>query len=92
MSALSPRATLDEKLQLVFSLFDNNDTKTIESPELFQLLRMMLGRHHDDADLQAICEKFLSRFPDGLDFDAFTQMLDVSDLTKLTLNATGKAR
>ena len=86
MSSLSPRATLDEKLHFVFDLYDMNQTGRLESLELFQLLRMMLGLMHDDNDLQSITETYLKRFPNGMNYEAFVQMFDVSDLNKLTLS------
>lgn len=66
MSSLSPRATLEEKLRLLFELFDMNQTGRIESLELFQLLRMTTGYAHDDRDLQTTCDTYLQRFEHGL--------------------------
>jgi len=59
-----PRASLEEKLRVAFSLFDANGSGRIDAPELFQLLRLMTGRVHDDKDLQAItdgCAQFKNR-------------------------------
>ena len=78
--------TLEEKLRFVFALFDMNDTGLLESLELFQLLRMTLGTTISDRDLQGVCDSYMQRFPNGMTFDAFTQMVDVADLNKLTLN------
>ena len=86
MSSLSPRATLEERLRLVFSLFDHNNSELLEWPEMFQLLRMMLGTTHDDRDLQAICDSSARRFPEGLDFEAFCELVAITDVDKLTLN------
>jgi serine/threonine-protein phosphatase 2B regulatory subunit len=86
MRALSVRSTLDEKLRFTFDLFDMDGTGQLQSPEMFQLLRMMLGRAIDDHDLQEITDTYLKRFPTGCTFDIFCQMFDVSDLNKLTLN------
>lgn len=47
---------------------------------------MITGRMHDDVDLQQIVDSYLKRFPNGLNFDAFSQMFTISDLAKLTLN------
>ena len=78
--------TLEEKLRFVFALFDMNDTGLLEALELFQLLRMTLGTTISDRDLQAVCDSYMERFPNGMTFDAFTQMVDVADLNKLTMN------
>jgi serine/threonine-protein phosphatase 2B regulatory subunit len=86
MSSLSPRATLEERLKLIFSLFDMNQSGFLESIELFQLLRMMMGTTHDDRDLQAICDMYERRFPDGLTYEVFCDLIDVADVDKLTLN------
>lgn len=86
MRALSVRATLEDKLKFTFELFDVNGNGTIEPTEMFELFRLMLGRAHDDRDLQAITEAYLRRFPAGFTFDLFCKMFDVSDLNKLTLN------
>ena len=86
MSSLSPRATLEERLRMTFSLFDHNNSGTLDWPEMFQLLRMMLGTTHDDCDLQAICNTCEQRFPEGLDFEAFGELVAVTDVDKLTLN------
>jgi len=81
-----PRASLEEKLRLAFSLFDANGSGRIDGPELFQLLRLMTGRVHDDKDLQAITNGYLRRFPSGFTFEIFCQMVDISDLNRLTLS------
>ena len=86
MSALSPKSTLEGKLKFVFNLFDMNKTGRLDAPELFQLLRMTMGTSHDDSDLQTICDGFLRRFPEGMDYDTFVQLFDVADINKLTLN------
>ena len=86
MSALSVRTTLEAKLQFVFDLYDFNGSGTIQATEMFELLRMILGRAHDDHDLWIITQKYLDRFPSGLTFEIFCQMFDVSDINKLTLN------
>lgn len=86
MRGLSVRSTLDEKLRFTFNLFDMDGSGQLQAPEMFQLLRMMLGRAIDDRDLQEITDTYLKRFPTGCTFDIFCQMFDVSDLNKLTLN------
>ena len=89
MSALSPRATLEDKLRFVFTLFDMNGTGTLETPELFQLLRMTMGQSRSDRDLQRVCDDYLRRFPNGMTYNVFVQLFDVADLNKLTLNLSG---
>ena len=86
MSALSPNATLDEKLQFAFKLYDMNDSGEVEGPEIFQLLRMGLGRSHGDAQLQAIVDHVMSQHPDGVTLNDFALLIDVSDLSKLTIS------
>ena len=86
MSALSPRATLEEKLELAFGLFDVNDSGRVEASEVFEMLRMMVGTIHDDNDLQSIVDEYMKRFPEGMGLQDFMQMVDVGDLSKLTLN------
>lgn len=86
MRSLSVRATLEQKLKFTFDLYDMNGSGTIQPAEMFQMLRMMLGRAHDDGDLHKITLAYLNRFPAGFTFDIFCQMFDVSDLNKLTLN------
>jgi len=86
LRALSVRSSLEQKLRFTFDLYDMNGSGVIHPPEMFELLRMMLGRAHDDRDLQAITDAYLKRFPGGFTFDIFCQMFDVSDLNKLTLN------
>ena len=62
-----------------------NNTGRVEALELFQLLKMTLGTTHSDHDLQGICDAHLARFPNGMTYDVFVNMLDVADLNKLTL-------
>ena len=85
MRALSLRSTLKEKLQFTFKLYDTDNQGAIDPTEMFELLRMILGRAHSDTHLQTIVDSYLNRFPKGLTFDIFCQMFDVSDLSKLTL-------
>ena len=86
MSTLSPNATLDEKMRFAFNLFDMNGSGQVEAPEVFQLLRMAMGRSHSDAQLQAGVDQVMSQHPKGLTFAEFAELMDVSDLTKLTLS------
>lgn len=86
MSVLSGKATLGEKLKFAFNMFDVNENGKIASSEMFMLFRMLTCRMHDDVDLQQIVDSYLKRFPNGLDFNAFSQMFTISDLAKLTLN------
>ena len=77
--------TLQEKLNFTFRLFDMGNSGTIDPPEVFQLLRMTIGNTLTDSNLQTIVDGFLKRFPEGMDFDTFVQMVDISALGKLTL-------
>jgi serine/threonine-protein phosphatase 2B regulatory subunit len=86
MSALSPNATLDEKLQFAFKLFDMNDSGDVAGSEIFQLLRMALGSSHGDAQLQAIVDQVMSQHPEGMTLDDFAELIDASDLSRLTIS------
>ena len=86
MSALSPNATMDEKLQFAFSLFDMNNSGQVEGPEVFQLLRMAMGSNIGDAQLQAVVDQVMHQHPTGLVFSEFAELLDPSDLSKLTIS------
>lgn len=77
--------TLDEKLRTTFKLFDMTGDGSIEEPEVFQLLRMTMGMSISDENLRELTRKFLERFPNGMDYEAFCQFISVSDLEKLTL-------
>lgn len=44
MSALSPLATVEEKIQFAWTLFDANGSGTLDSTEMFNLLRMVYAR------------------------------------------------
>lgn len=86
MRSLGARATLEQKLRFVFDLFDMNGSGSIQTVEMFQILRMMLGRAVSDGALQEITDNYLRRFPSGLTFDVFSQMFDVADLNKVVLS------
>ena len=86
MSMLSGKATLGEKLQFAFNVFDINKNGRIQPSEMFTVFRLLTGKLHDDVDLQQIVDSYLLRFPKGLTYDGFSQMFTISDLAKLTLN------
>lgn len=50
------------------------------------MFRSMSVRQHSDANLQEIVDGYLRRFPNGVDFDVFSQMFDVAELSKLTID------
>ena len=77
-------------MKFTFALFDMNGSGRVDPPEVFQLLRMTMGKCHSDNDLQAIVDGFLARFPNGMTYEVFVQMLHVTDLEKLTLSLLGK--
>ena len=85
LSHMSGRVTMKEKLNFAYHLFDEDNNGALGNNELFCMLRTLTGRTHSDSSLQAIVNNYMSRFPDGIDFDIFTQMFDISDLSKLTL-------
>ena len=85
MSALSPKSTLEEKLKFTFKLFDMGDSGTIDGPEIFQLLRMTMGLAHSDASLQAICDQYMQRFPDGMTYEHFVENISYQSINKLVL-------
>ena len=86
MSALSPKATLDEKLRFAYACFDMNANGVVDTPEVFQLLRMMHGRTSNDDALQAVVDRVMANHPEGLTYESFRDLLDPSDLSKLTLS------
>jgi Ca2+-binding EF-hand superfamily protein len=86
MSALSGRATLEEKLRFTFDIFDPNGDGSMQSTELFTLLCTLVGNRHNHENLQRIVDGYMGRCPAGITFEVFQEFFDVSDLTKLTLN------
>ena len=86
MSALSPKATLEEKLRFAYGCFDMNDSGIVDSAEVFQLLRMILGRTLHDGALEDIEEHLMANHPEGLTYESFRALVDPSDLSKLTLS------
>ena len=82
-SDFSPRATLEEKLQFAFRIFDINGSGRIVDTEMFTVLRMCIGTCMPDAALMEIIRKYLQGFPDGLGFEDFCKVMDVHDLNKL---------
>ena len=86
MSALSPQATLKDKLDLAFGCFDMDGSGRVRTPEVFQLLRMTLGKSMTDEMLQNMVDTLDEKFPSGMSYDDFVNMVDVTDMCKLTLN------
>ena len=86
MSALSPQATLKDKLDLAFGCFDMDGSARVRTPEVFQLLRMTLGKSMTDEMLQNMVDTLDEKFPSGMSYDDFVNMVDVTDMCKLTLN------
>ena len=49
----------------------------------------MSGSAYKDRQLRIIVAGYFERFPDGINFDVFSQMFHIGDLAKLTLNVVG---
>ena len=62
-----------------------NGSGMIDRPEVFQLLRMIMGRTFSDVGLQEMVDRIMDEHPQGLTFEGFSSLLDLSDLSKLTL-------
>lgn len=86
MDGFSPRATLEEKLKLTYSLFDVSGNNSVEGEELFQMFRLILGKFaYNDGALHAIVENVMQRYPNGISYDDFVDLIDISDIDKVTL-------
>ena len=54
---------------------------------MFDLCRTLTPPGLTEAQLLDIVEEYLARFPTGVNYEIFTQMIDVADLAKFTLNS-----
>ena len=61
--ALSAKATLDEKLQFAFALYDVNGNGRISADEMFDVFRLMSPRNYTDDALQQIVSAFMAEYP-----------------------------
>jgi Ca2+-binding EF-hand superfamily protein len=86
LTMVTLKATLEEKLECAFALYDVNGNGRISSDEMFDVFRLMSPRHYTDDALQQIVSAFMAEYPQGLEFEDFSQMFALSDLAKLTLN------
>ncbi len=86
MARYSGRFSFTEKLRFLFDLFDDTGTGVINGAGLFTLFRSLLGRYHKDTDFASIIKQYVDRFPEGVTFEVFESLVDVSDFAKLTLN------
>ena len=86
LSTLSGKATLAEKLQFAFSLYDLRGDGTAKAPEVFNLFKLFTGMQHSDEKLQQIVANVMQRYPKGITFADFEQLFCVADVAKMTLN------
>ena len=63
LSTLSAKATLDEKLQFAFALYDVNGNGRISADEMFDVFRLMSPRNYTDDALQQIVSAFMAEYP-----------------------------
>ena len=71
LSTLSGKATLAEKLQFAFSLYDLRGDGTAKAPEVFNLFKLFTGMQHSDEKLQQIVANVMQRYPKGITFADF---------------------
>jgi serine/threonine-protein phosphatase 2B regulatory subunit len=81
----------EKKLEFIFSIYDMDRDGFISNGELFQVLKMMVGKNLTDSQLQQIVDKtivYLDKDQDGrISFDEFRQLVDnrvgLSDVTAM---------
>ena len=77
----------EEKFRFAFRLFDLDNDGLIDVTDMFDLCRTLTPPGLTEAQLLDIVEEYLARFPTGVNYEIFTQMIDVADLAKFTLNS-----
>eukprot|EP01119_Soliformovum_irregulare_P011190 TRINITY_DN2788_c0_g1_i1.p1 TRINITY_DN2788_c0_g1~~TRINITY_DN2788_c0_g1_i1.p1 ORF type:complete len:119 (-),score=21.49 TRINITY_DN2788_c0_g1_i1:43-399(-) len=60
LSVFSPRASKEEKLKFTFKVYDVKGDGFIDAEELSEVLKMMVGNHLTETQLQTIVEKTMS--------------------------------
>lgn len=81
----------EKKLEFIFSIYDMDRDGFISNGELFQVLKMMVGKNLSDSQLQQIVDKtinYLDKDQDGkISFDEFQQLVDkkgaLADITSM---------
>jgi len=95
LSALHPRASQAEKLQVAFKCYDVDQDGLITEADLFHVLKLLVGSNLDDGALQKVVQRTLAEAkaptpvpsatktpPLALDFAAFAKVLgDASSLS-----------
>lgn len=91
LSAFSGKTNTHDKLAFAFKIYDIDNDGYISIGELFIVMKMMVGKNLQDAELQQICDKTMMEADhdgDGrLDFEEFSKAIDSNQLaSSLTLN------
>lgn len=92
LSAFSGRTSRADKLKFAFKIYDIDKDGYIGNGELFIVMKMMVGKNLQDAELQQIVDKTImeaDKDGDGrLSFDEFKNAVDLKQIASaLTLNA-----
>ena len=87
MNAMGGKVGPEEKFRFAFRLFDLDNDGLIDVTDMFDLCRTLTPPGLTEAQLLDIVEEYLARFPTGVNYEIFTQMIDVADLAKFTLNS-----
>eukprot|EP01117_Protostelium_nocturnum_P008365 TRINITY_DN2988_c0_g1_i2.p1 TRINITY_DN2988_c0_g1~~TRINITY_DN2988_c0_g1_i2.p1 ORF type:complete len:127 (+),score=37.72 TRINITY_DN2988_c0_g1_i2:299-679(+) len=86
LSVFSPKGNKEEKMQILFKAYDVKGDGFIDSEELHEVLKMMVGSHLTPEQLQSIVEKTISEADkdgDGkVSFKEFCDNLKGSDVDK----------
>lgn len=91
LSAFSGRTSRTDKLKFAFKIYDIDKDGYIGNGELFIVMKMMVGKNLQDAELQQIVDKTImeaDKDGDGrLSFDEFREAVDLKQIASaLTLN------
>lgn len=92
LSAFSGKSSRTEKLQFAFKIYDIDQDGYIGNGELFVVMKAMVGKNLQDAELQQIVDKtIMEADKDGdnkLSFEEFKQAVDLKQIaSQLTLDA-----
>ena len=91
LSAFSGKSTTQDKLKFAFRIYDIDRDGYIGNGELFIVMKMMVGKNLQDAELQQIVDKTMMEADldgDGkLNFEEFKNAIDTKSIANtLTLN------
>mmetsp|Transcript_5238 Transcript_5238/g.11462 ORF Transcript_5238/g.11462 Transcript_5238/m.11462 type:complete len:176 (+) Transcript_5238:110-637(+) len=87
LSALSRRASDDEKLGYMFMVYDIDADGIVSREDMGVMLRQLAGSSLSEEELRELVEKVMEEAGarDGLDFDAFKKALEGSDLSGMVV-------